>query len=233
MTLAGEITGRLLRPPFWLLKLIASMPVSRLRDVVFFVEQRPGVVALTLDDGPHPVVTPSVLDVLAAHNARATFFLLGERASRNTEVVRAIASEGHELGNHTWQDERSASLSAAALSESVVRTEGVLGEFGKVRLFRPGGGSLGGGRVVTLAERHGYRCVLGSVYPHDVRISSTEFIVSDVLNRIRDGAIIVLHEGTTERARVTDILSRVLPELERRKYTVTTVSALLDPRLEE
>jgi peptidoglycan/xylan/chitin deacetylase (PgdA/CDA1 family) len=71
------------------------------------------------------------------------------------------------------------------------------------------------------------------VYPHDVRISSTKFIVRDVLNRVRDGAIIVLHEGTAERARVADILSRVLPELERRKYTVTTVSALLDPRREE
>jgi peptidoglycan/xylan/chitin deacetylase (PgdA/CDA1 family) len=227
-----EIAGRLLRPPFWFLKLIASLPVFRLRDVVFFVERRSGVVALTLDDGPDPVVTPHVLDVLTAHNARATFFLLGERAERYPEVVRRIASEGHELGNHTWRDESSAALSPSALSESLARTQRVLGEFGTVRLFRPGGGSLGGGSVVALAERNGYRCVLGSVYPHDVRISSTDFIVKDVLKRVRGGAIIVLHEGMAERARVTEILSRVLAELGRRNYTVTTVSDLLDQHWE-
>src|SRR4051812_14282057 len=59
------------------------------------------IVALTFDDGPDPVVTPRILDVLAAHGARATFFVLGARAARHPDVVRRIAREGHTVATHT------------------------------------------------------------------------------------------------------------------------------------
>jgi peptidoglycan-N-acetylglucosamine deacetylase len=227
-SLLGEIAGRLLRPPFWLLRLTARLPVFRLRDVVFFVETSAPVVALTLDDGPHESVTRSVLNVLDAHDAKATFFLIGEKAERQPDVVELVASRGHELGNHGWSHEGGAELSASTLSDGIARTQRVLERFGRVRLFRPGGGSLLGGAAVTIAEQHGCRCVLGSVYPHDVRIGSTDFIVNDVLKRVRKGAIIVLHEGAPERGRVTEVLQRVLGEIARRGYVVTTVSDLLE-----
>jgi peptidoglycan/xylan/chitin deacetylase (PgdA/CDA1 family) len=223
----GEVAARLLRPPHWILWVVGSIPLFRLSDVYFFVKTEEPLVALTLDDGPDRVVTPSVLDVLAKHNARATFFLLGERAACNEELLQRIVAEGHELGNHTWYDERSASLSRERLDESLSDTGQVLEKFGEVALFRPGGGSLGWGGVVTTAKAHGYTCVLGSVYPHDVRVRSTSFIVRDVVKRARSGSIIILHEGKRDRARVAVILDEVLGRLGDRGFRVTTASDLL------
>jgi peptidoglycan/xylan/chitin deacetylase (PgdA/CDA1 family) len=195
---------------------------------LFFVPTNKRAVALTLDDGPDPSTTPLVLETLAEHGARATFFLIGERAERNPRLVQQIAESGHELGNHSWKDEQSASLSCARLAENMRRTHNVLSQHGDVRLFRPGGGSIGRGKVVCLAAAlEGYKCVLASVYPHDVRIASKDFIVRDVLKRTRSGSIIVLHEGLPERARIAEILDEVLSEL-RKRYEVMTVSELLE-----
>jgi peptidoglycan/xylan/chitin deacetylase (PgdA/CDA1 family) len=211
-----------LSPPFPLVRLAAAVR----RDVLFFVETNERVVALTLDDGPHPLVTPRVLDVLSRHGARATFFLLGSRAEGHPSVVRRIAAEGHELGNHTWEEECSACLPPLRFEQSLSRTHRVLTRFGAVCLFRPGSGWTTR-RIVTVAERHGYRCVLGSVYPQDARVPFRRWIVKDVLRRARPGAIIILHEGTIERARVTGVLDEVLRALRHRGYRVTTVSDLL------
>jgi hypothetical protein len=75
--------------------------------------------------------------------------------------------------------------------------------------------------------RLGHRCVLASVYPHDVRIASKDFIVRDVLKRTRCGSIIVLHEGTPERTRVAETLDEVLRALRRRRYEIVAASELL------
>lgn len=230
-----EITGRLLRPPFWLVKVLSQLPLFQLRRVLFYVETNDPVVALTLDDGPAHELTEHVLKTLKDHDAKATFFLLGEAASRNQDVIQAIADQGHELGNHTWLDEGSASLPEADLREKLRATHELLTRGDRpVRLFRPGGGWLGWrGNVVTIAKaQHGYRCVLGSVYPNDVRIRSDSIIVKDVLRRIRKGGIIILHEGEGKpcqpsRTRVVGILEAVLPELRRRGLSVVTVSELL------
>jgi peptidoglycan/xylan/chitin deacetylase (PgdA/CDA1 family) len=104
------LTGWLL-PPFPLVRLVSRL----LPAVLFHVDTRERVVALTLDDGPHPATTGPVLDVLARHRCRATFFLLGEASERHPELVRRIVEQGHELGNHTWVAERSASLGAGEL----------------------------------------------------------------------------------------------------------------------
>jgi peptidoglycan/xylan/chitin deacetylase (PgdA/CDA1 family) len=226
-----------LRPPFWAVKLISKLPLFHLDEVLFFVETPECVVALTLDDGPDAKLTPQVLDKLREHGARATFFLLGEAADRNAGTVKEIVEEGHEIGNHTWLDESSAALPERVFRDKLSRTHEVLTRAGATpRLFRPGGGWLGWrGHVVTIAkDEHDYRCVLGSVYPHDVRITSEKFIAADVLKRVRPGAIIILHEGEGKsdqppRQRIVDILELVLKELSRRDYRVVTVSELSPP----
>jgi peptidoglycan/xylan/chitin deacetylase (PgdA/CDA1 family) len=211
-----------LSPPFPLVKLADRL----LNGVVFFGKTKRNVVSLTLDDGPHPTVTPAILDLLGGHGARATFFLLGSSAQNATDVVQRIADEKHELGNHSWKDEFSALVPRKELAARVARTHDVLSSFGEVQLFRPGKG-WPSGKVRSVAEEHKYRCVLGSIYPHDVRVKSDRRIIEDVLGHIRPGAIIILHEGTAERARVVSILEAVLDELKRRDYEVTTVSDLL------
>src|SRR5205085_10612428 len=109
-------------------------------------------VALSLDDGP--LVTSPTLEVLAAHQARATFFLIGERATER-DVLR-VRGAGHEVGNHGWRDEPAVRLSDAAFEQQLLRTQEVLGP---ARLYRPGSGWIRPSQT-AIAERHGYRCVL-------------------------------------------------------------------------
>src|SRR5262245_26249525 len=78
-------------------------------------------VSLTFDDGPDPEATPRLLRLLAARGARATFFLIGERAQRHQDVVREIVAEGHEIGNHTWHHRNAWFLSPAATAAEIVQ----------------------------------------------------------------------------------------------------------------
>jgi peptidoglycan/xylan/chitin deacetylase (PgdA/CDA1 family) len=204
---------------------------DRLRpDVVFFGRTERNVVALTLDDGPHETVTADVLDLLAARKASATFFLIGSRAeSVPKELMSRIVDEHHELGNHSWEDEFSAMVPEEKLKDRISRTHEVLRNFGEVRLFRPGKGwpTAKVRRALAKDREYRYQCVLGSVYPNDVRVSCDGKVIKRVLDQVHPGAIIILHEGTEYRARILPILDEVLRELDRRDYTVGTVSELL------
>ncbi len=211
-----------LRPPFALVRALAR----RAPDVLFFVETTERVVALTLDDGPDAVLTPRVLDALAAHGARATFFVLGERARHQPALLRRIAAEGHELANHTWRDEPAFRLTPAALEASLRATGRVLEPVAPVTLARPGSGWVTSD-VMAVVARAGLRCALGSVYPHDAQVRIPAYAAWDVRRRVRPGAIVVLHEGRPERAGVLDVLDAVLPHLRREGFRVTTVSDLL------
>jgi peptidoglycan-N-acetylglucosamine deacetylase len=211
-----------LRPPYALMRLVARA----LPGVLFYVPTEARRVALTIDDGPHPATTPVVLDVLAARGARATFFLVGERARAHPDLVARIATEGHELGNHGLRERASAALSEAELAASLDETHAALARFGPVVLFRPGSGWVTR-RVLRAATRRGYRCVLGLVYPHDAQLGWRRYGVWDVLRRVRPGAIVIVHEGRPERAGVARALDEILPALTRRGYEVTTVSTLL------
>jgi peptidoglycan/xylan/chitin deacetylase (PgdA/CDA1 family) len=196
------------------------------RDVVFLVPTDDPVFALTLDDGPDPALTPRVLDLLRGHEARATFFLLGSRARAHPELVRRILEEGHEIGNHMWRDERASSLSDEAFVDSVASTAATLGQPGAIRLLRPGSG-LVGRRKTQLAERRGYRCVLGSVYPLDAHFPSSRFLSRLALHLLEPGAIVILHEGTPARQHVLRLLDDVLAEARQRGLTALPVGELL------
>jgi peptidoglycan/xylan/chitin deacetylase (PgdA/CDA1 family) len=218
----GGLAALVLRPPY------ATVRLARhaLPGVLFFVPTDRHVVALTVDDGPHPATTPALLDALAQRHARATFFVLGSLAAEYPDLLRRIVAEGHELGNHTWADERSACLPHDQLDASVRRTQSVLSEVAPVELLRPGSGIVTR-RLLSVARQYNLRCVVGSVYPHDAHLGHRRYVAWDVVRRSRPGSIIVLHEGTPERARVAAVVDSVVPRLQRRGFEVTTVSNLL------
>ncbi len=222
IVLAAALGVVLARPPHLLVRAVAR----RLPEVLFFVPTSRRMVALTIDDGSHPSTTPAVLDVLARHSAKATFFLLGRLAEQHPELVRRIAADGHELGNHGWLEEASVRLPAAQLADGLDRTHRALARFGPVSLFRPGSGWVSSS-VLEACRGRGYRCVVGSVYPQDAHLHWWRYHAFDVLRRIRPGAIVVLHEGRPERAAVAQALDRILPVLRLRGYDVMTVSNLV------
>jgi peptidoglycan/xylan/chitin deacetylase (PgdA/CDA1 family) len=134
-------------------------------------------VTLTFDNGPEPLVTPGVLDSLADHNLKATFFVLGRKVSEpdRARIARRAVEEGHHIGNHTFTHTTPlGKLSQAAALEEFDRTEQALASLDRPeRLFRPygGGGALGPHllhpAVVEKLEAGGYTCVLWNSVPGD------------------------------------------------------------------
>jgi peptidoglycan-N-acetylglucosamine deacetylase len=195
--------------------------------IVWKVETWAPLVALSFDDGPDPVYTPQVLDILARHEARATFFLVGENARRHPELVRRIREMGHEVGNHTDSHGATVLMSMRRFSESLLRAEAALAmPEGEPKLFRPGSGWIRPAQL-DLAIQRGYTCVLGSAYAYDPKRPPTAYIRWAVTKNLRPGAIVVLHDSGGDRSKTVAALPGILDAGRAKGLRFVTVSDLM------
>ena len=184
------------------------------------------VVGLTFDDGPHPELTDAILDVLAKHEAQATFFLIGDRVVSNRGVVSRIVDEGHEVGDHLMHDEASILLSRSRFREDLTQARDLLADYQEVRWWRPGSGWTTKA-MVREAHELGMRCVLGTVAVADgPPPEAGSWREQRLLGQISAGAVVVLHEGTDERRDVVDTLDWLLTRLAERGLRSVTLTEL-------
>lgn len=193
-------------------------------EVLFSVNTPERVVALTIDDGPS-AATPEILEVLAANDAKATFFVIGQNVVEHPDLTRRIVAEGHELGHHMMADEPSIDLPAETFRANFAQMDAVLDGFGGSHLFRPGSGWYDD-RMLDDAERLGYRTVLGSVYPFDAQVPFPKLSGWYMRQLIAPGSILILHDGPERGPRTVEVLRSLLPELRARGVEVVTVSSL-------
>jgi peptidoglycan-N-acetylglucosamine deacetylase len=196
--------------------------------VVFRVDTDEMVVALSIDDGP-AAATAEILELLAEHEARATFFVIGEQVRQHPELTRQILAQGHELGHHMMRDEPSIRLAPGEFLDDFQALDSILAGYGGSRLFRPGSG-WHNQRMVDAAASYGYRTVLGSVYPFDAQLPFPRLARWYIRRNMEPGSILVLHDGAERGARTVAVLREILPELRREGYRVVTVSDLLQHR---
>jgi peptidoglycan-N-acetylglucosamine deacetylase len=196
--------------------------------VVFRVDTADKIVALSIDDGP-AAATAEILELLAEHEARATFFVIGEQVQQHPELTRRIRALGHELGHHMMRDEPSIRLAPDAFLDDFRALDAILADFGGSRLFRPGSGWFDQ-RMVNAAAARGYETVLGSVYPFDAQLPFSGFARWYIRRNVAPGSILVLHDGEERGARTVAVLRDILPELRRAGYRVVPVSDLLAHR---
>lgn len=215
--------GIVVLQPNWTITLLARW----FPGVIYFVETKEPVVALTIDDGPDPISTPKILDLLEHYNGKATFFVITSRLPGNEPLVRRLVAEGHELANHLTTDEASILLKSIEFERRLLEAHAVLSRFSKVRWFRPGSGWYNE-KMLSIVHKHGYRCVLGSIHPFDPQIPSSWFITQHVLWKVRSGSIIALHDNGGRGQRTTRALAAILPELKRRGFRLVTLSELVD-----
>ena len=197
-------------------------------DVLFHVTTGRPAVALTLDDGPDPSVTPEILDVLAAFGARATFFMLGEAALAHGAIVGRAVAEGHEIGNHGWRDRPCRRLALPTFLDDLRRAHAVLSAHAPVSLMRPGSGLIRRDQRRALPGL-GYRCVLGSAYLLDAHLPQGRLVAAGLALLAAPGAILIAHEGPG-RAGAADMLASLLGRLRARGLAATTVGDLLSSR---
>lgn len=150
----------------------------------------------TFDDGPDPIHTPFVLDALHQVGARATFFVVGERAARYPDLIRRIVAEGHELGNHTWTHSEPSKTTTSAFLDEVDRTQDYLEVLtrNRPRWFRPPKGELTFGKWRGLVKKK-LSIALWSHDPKDWRMKSADELVAWCNStQPRRGDVILLHD---------------------------------------
>lgn len=149
-------------------------------------------VALTFDDGPSGKLTPQLLDLLKKYDIKATFFLVGEMMSYSQSVVKRTGEEGHELGYHTWGHTYFPQMSAKAIKNDFNRFQEMLtGLCGRgATVFRAPGGAITNQALSTIELPHIY----WSVDTRDWETRNTEKVKNAIVGRLKDGAIILLHD---------------------------------------
>ena len=172
---------------------------------------------LTFDDGPHPVYTPQILDLLAEYDARATFFVVGAMVETYPQLIQRIVREGHTLANHTWNHDVLAGLTQEEFNETVTRAQIALGQHATPCL-RPPNFKVDEHTEPWAAEL-GLRLVMATAVTDDWRLPGANVIASRIFVGAAPDAVIVLHDGGGDRSQTVEGLRTALRSLRRSNYS--------------
>lgn len=199
-------------------------------DTVFVrVAPRPGtkLVALTFDDGPSRGQTSRVLDILAEHEVKATFFLVGQQVRAQPGLARRIVREGHQVANHTYAHRRLSALDRKQVRREVLQGRNAIRDVTGVRTawFRPPYGAVDREAWDEL-EHIDQRVVLWDVDPRDWARPGTGRIVDDVVSNVKPGSVVLLHDGGVDRRQTMAALPVIISRLKAKGYLFVTVEEL-------
>jgi peptidoglycan/xylan/chitin deacetylase (PgdA/CDA1 family) len=187
------------------------------------VPVRPPTVYLTFDDGPS-AYTLQVLALLKRFGALATFFVVGQEVSASPQLVAQTAAAGHVIANHTWSHPDLTGLSDDRIRSELLRTEQAVRAItsAATTLYRPPYGSTSS-RVRSIAAALGMREVLWTIDTRDWSRPGAGTIAYRVLSDVRDGSIVLFHDGGGNRSQTVEALQTVLPELLRRGFQTSVI----------
>ncbi len=182
-------------------------------------------VALTFDDGPHPIYTPQVLDKLNEMGAKATFFLIGERVEKYPEIVQRIIDEGHEVGCHTYSHLRFSEHTSEEIVCELNRSSDALHKFGaSSRLFRPPYGDLPW-KFTPMLWGSNKTIVFWSIDARDFELDSADEIIERIdFVKVRNGDVFLFHDCYQS---TVDALPRIGRLTNNAGFSMVTVSALI------
>lgn len=206
------------------------------QSTLYQVKMKEKYVALTFDDGPHPVYTRKVIKVLNKYEAKGTFFVTGERAHRFSSIIKEMSEQGHEIGNHTFSHPSMRKITSSALQEEIQKTDDTLhsltGEYPVC--FRPPGGVLNE-TVIDAAKKKHHIVVLWSRHQdtRDWSNPGVEKIVRQVTSHTQPGQIILMHDSGVNRAQTVKALGKILELLSKQGYKFVTVSDLIHQGVKE
>lgn len=186
-------------------------------------------IAITFDDGPHPQYTPQILAILKKYNARATFFLVGEKALQYPELVRAEVSARMSIGNHTYHHVNLTKISEMYVAAEIQACSDALKKVTGRRpyLFRPPGGDYND-HVAQVAKSLGNTIVLWTDDPGDYASPGERVIENRLLEKADNGGIILIHDGIQQ---TINALPHILQVLHDRGYQFVTIDQMIKNRV--
>lgn len=182
------------------------------------------LVALTFDDGPNPLYTLQVLDILYEHQALATFFISGKQIADHVCLLEQMVSDGHELANHTYHHYDLTTLSTDEIRREIQRTQEALEQvlpFYPLQYVRPPFGRYND----RLQEASHLPIVLWDIDSRDWELRDAEAIFSIVMEKVQDGSIIVFHD---DNPYTVEALKRLVPELIQSGFQPVTLTQLFE-----
>ena len=195
----------------------------------------PDRVAITFDDGPDPEWTPQILDILKERGVKAAFFIVGEEAERNSDLVRRIVAEGHEIGNHSFTHpnlaEQPASMIRLQLNATQRLIESLTGR--STNLFRPPYNADSRPTKfeellpISIAQSLGYMTILENIDPKDWEQPDSGRLLERVKADRNEGNIILLHDGGGDRSATVEALPAIIDYLRERGDRITGIGELL------
>lgn len=186
-------------------------------------------IALSFDDGPHPRLTPVILEILEEYGIKATFFMVGENVGYYPKAAEAVAAAGHEIGNHTFSHRKFNRMSEAEMRREIADCEDVLSGVTDtpIRFIRPPEGQMNETmrRVMGALD---YRIILWDVDTRDWAHTPPADIAAHILDTVQAGDIILMHDFIGYDSPTPEALRMVIPALLQQGYHFVTVGELVD-----
>ena len=186
-------------------------------------------IALSFDDGPHPRLTPVILDILAEYGIKATFFMVGENVGYYPDAARAVAEAGHEIGNHTFSHRKFNRMSEHEMLDEIHACEQAISgvTVTPAHFIRPPEGQMNEAmrRVIGTLD---YRIILWDVDTRDWAHTPPSEISRHILDTVQAGDIILMHDFIGHNSPTPEALRMVIPALLERGYRFVTVGELVD-----
>ncbi|WP_308639524.1 polysaccharide deacetylase family protein [Paenibacillus silvisoli] len=186
-------------------------------------------IAITFDDGPNPEWTPQFLEVFKKHGAKATFYTLGPNMEKYPDVAKRIVEEGHELGNHSYSHPHMPELSKEAQTAELLQAAQLIAAVtgGSPNTFRPPYLDVNNDLLEAAGEL-GYYVIHGvNLGTNDWDMPGTEHILAETRPTVRDGSILLFHDGFGDRSQSLAAIAILVPGLIEQGYKLVTVSELL------
>jgi peptidoglycan/xylan/chitin deacetylase (PgdA/CDA1 family) len=201
-------------------------------EIIWRVKTKEKVVALTLDDGPDPKYTPTVLDLARKKGIKLTFFLVGREIQAHTDLAKREVAEGHAIGNHSWdhpdmtRESEYQDIGEIEKCEDEIQT--ICGE--RTHLFRPPKGYWDGDTFVA-AGGMGYRMIMWTIALEHHTAKTPAAMAKRVIDKIVPGMIILAHDGEpcqpVDRHKTMKALPLLVDGLLAKGYRFVTISELL------
>ncbi|MCB9016471.1 MAG: polysaccharide deacetylase family protein [Lentimicrobiaceae bacterium] len=189
------------------------------KNLTWQIDNQPGKIFLTFDDGPIPEITPQVLDILKEYNAKATFFCVGDNVNKHPDVYGKVLAAGHTTGNHTyhhlngWKTPLNEYLADIGQCHRMVKSP----------LFRPPYGRIRPSYIQSI--KPDYQIIMWSVLSGDFDLdSSPEKVLNNATQNTSDGSIVVFHDSLKAADRLFYALPRFLEHFSQQGFTFSAIT---------